>query len=127
MAEVGEGPWFNKLTGEYETVTGVWCSCYECRMCCDGFTENWEGATFYTKKQYRVHQNERRQSYLDWKRQKATKDGKARTKEKREAQLVWEGQPCRPTFFDIINGTWTEEESLVHLWDRVYEDPSDYL
>ncbi len=86
-----------------------------------------DGAVFFTKSEYRSHLQDKRRAYFARKSFQAAKDGMARTKEKREAQLVWEGQPCRPTFFDIINGTWTEEESLLHLWDRVYEDPSDYL
>ena len=109
MAEVGEGPWFNQLSGQYETVTGVWCTCYECRHFRDGITETDPNGYFWTKNEYREHQNERRQAYYAWKRLKAAKDGKARTKEKTEAEAVWEGRPV-PTFFDI-NGDWLSPDT----------------
>ncbi len=62
----------------------------------------------------------RRLAYFARKRSKqATKDGMARTKEKTEAELVWEGQPV-PTFFDIKTGTWEAYEDPVHEFERLY-------
>lgn len=119
MAYLGEGDWINPITGEYETVNGVWCTCYECKFELDGITENWDGGTFYTKKQYAEHQKERRRAYLARKKEQATKDGMARTKERTEAEAVWEGRPV-PTFFDIKNGTWDNYEDPVHEFERLY-------
>ena len=72
-----------------------------------------------TKLEYKEHQNERRRSYFDRKQNAAAKDGMARTKEKTEAELVWEGQPV-PTFFDIKYGKWVNQEDPVHEFERLY-------
>ncbi len=104
MAYLGEGEWFNPISGLFETVNGVWCECYECKR---ESSCNWAGPekdVFYTKKEYEEHLQERRRAYFARQKDKATKNGMARTKEKTEAELVWEGQPV-PTFFDI-NGDW---------------------
>ena len=62
-----------------------------------------DGGVFFTKSEFRSHQKEKRRAYFA---RQVTKDGKARTKEKRRAEAVWEGRPV-PTFFDI-NGDWID-------------------
>ncbi|AXF52767.1 MAG: hypothetical protein [Circular genetic element sp.] len=77
------------------------------------------GSIFMTKREYKEHQNERRRSYFDRKQNAVAKDGKARTKEITEAALVWEGQPV-PTFFDIKEGSWSNYESPIHEFERIF-------
>ena len=119
VAYLGEGEWINPITGEFETVNGVWCTCYECKFELDGITENWDGGTFYTKKQYAKHQKERRRAYFARKKEQAAKDGMARTKEITERMAVWEGRPL-PTYFDIERGVWIAEESVSHQFTRLF-------
>ena len=117
MAVSAEIEWFNPVNGVVELVNGVLCSCYECRN--DSYAERYvqkftsgipDGWYLpFTKNEYKRHLDHRRRSYWDRKQNAATKDGMARTKEKTEAALVWEGQPV-PTFFDI-NGDWLDPNS----------------
>ncbi len=111
MARLAEIYWFNPVSGEDELVNGVICNCYECAH--DPYAEHWTEKydnvpdgwyLSFTKSEYRLHQEERQKAYFAWKRLQAAKDGMARTKEKTEAEAVWEGRPV-PTFFDI-NGDW---------------------
>ncbi len=119
MAVVGEGPWTNPFTGIEETITGVYCSCYDCNNYSFTMDTRFPGSIFMTKLEYKEHQNERRRSYFDRKQNAATKDGMARTKEKTEAEAVWEGRPV-PTFFDIKYGKWVNQEDPVHEFERLY-------
>ena len=119
MAWIGEGVWFNQFTRQVETVTGVYCDCWDCTFAVP-HDQLIDGGVFYTKSEYREHQNARRRSL--WFRKKldqVTKDGMARTKEITEAELVWEGQPV-PTFFDIKNGTWAPYEDPIHRFERMF-------
>lgn len=63
MAYIGEGDWFNPFTEQLEIVEGVWCECYECKS--DVHNQH-EVDVFYTKAEFRVHQNERRKSYNEY-------------------------------------------------------------
>ncbi len=105
MAWLGEGRWFNPLNNEVEVVNGVYCSCWDCTYAIP-YDQLVDGGVFYTKSEYRSHLKDKRRAYFA---RRATKDGMARTKEKTEAELVWEGQPV-PTFFDI-NGDWLDPNS----------------
>jgi hypothetical protein len=100
VAWLGEGRWFNPLNNEVEVVNGVYCGCWDCTYAIP-HDQLVDGGVFYTKSEYRSHLKDKRRAYFA---RQATKDGMARTKEKTEAELVWEGQPV-PTFFDI-NGDW---------------------
>lgn len=119
MAVVGEGPWTNSITGIEETITGVYCSCYDCDNYSYTMDTRFPGSIFMTKLEYASHSNERRRSYLDRKLAAATKDGMARTKERSEAEAVWEGRPV-PTFFDIKDGKWVNSEDPVHQFERLF-------
>jgi uncharacterized short protein YbdD (DUF466 family) len=119
VAVVGEGPWTNPISGIEETITGVYCSCYDCDNYSFTMDTRFPGSIFMTKLEYKEHQNERRRSYFDRKALKATKDGMARTKEITEAEAVWEGRPV-PTFFDIKYGKWEHYEDPVHRFERMF-------
>ncbi len=119
--------WLNPISGVVEEVNGVLCGCYECKnnphagfyvsKFSDNSADGWHVP--FTKMEYKRHQDDRRRSYFDRKQNAATKDGMACTKEKTEAELVWEGQPV-PTFFDIKYGKWINQEDPVHEFERLY-------
>jgi hypothetical protein len=102
VAWLGEGRWFNPLNNEVEVVNGVYCECWDCTYAIP-YDQLVDGGVFYTKSEYRSHLKDKRRAYFA---RRAAKDGMARTKEKTEAEAVWEGRPV-PTFFDI-NGDWID-------------------
>lgn len=105
MAWLGEGRWFNPLNNEVEVVNGIYCGCWDCTYAIP-HDQLVDGGVFYTKSEYRSHLKDKRRAYFA---RQATKDGMARTKEKTEAVVVWEGHSV-PTFFDI-NGDWLDPNS----------------
>ena len=124
MAETGEGLWFNPVSGEQETVTGVFCSCYNCKIdaeVCGGYTR-WRGSMFFTKHEFREHQKERRAAYFA---RKSESDKMVRTKLRtRETDTARSsgGTDDRtvPTYFDIIMGKWTHEEPVEIRFERLF-------
>jgi len=78
VAYIGEGDWFNPFTEQLETVEGVWCECYECKS--DVHNQH-EVDVFYTKAEFRVHQNERQKLYNEYTIRKAELNSIAHTKE----------------------------------------------
>jgi len=78
VAYIGEGDWFNPYTEQLETVEGVWCECYECKS--DVHNQH-EVDVFYTKAEFRVHQNERQKSYNEYTIRQAELKSIARPKE----------------------------------------------
>ena len=115
MAWLGEGKWFNPLNNEVEMVNGVYCDCWDCTFAVP-HDQLVDGGVFFTKSEYRSHKEDKRRAYFA---RRATKDGMARTKEKRETEAVWEGRPV-PTFFDIKAGEWNHYEDPVHKFDRLF-------
>lgn len=118
MAWIGEGIWFNPISKNVEVVNGVYCNCWDCTFAVP-HDQLVDGGVFFTKSEYREHKETRRRAYFARKESKATKDGMARTKEKTEAEAVWEGRPV-PTFFDIKYGKWVNQEDPVHEFERLY-------
>ena len=124
MAEAGEGLWFNPVSGEQETVNGVYCSCYDCKIdaeICGGYTR-WRGSMFFTKHEFREHQKERRAAYFA---RKSESDKLVRTKLRtREtgAGRSTSGIVGRtvPTYFDIKHGKWMHTEDPVHEFERIF-------
>jgi len=108
MAEVSTGDWYNPVTGDWETVSGVFCYCWDCTydpvFNLHGHNDN---GTFHTKKQFRSHLTERRQGYLAYKQNKIrVKQAKLAHTKETEAVGVDIGHlpPTVPTFFDIDTG-----------------------
>lgn len=124
MAEPGEGLWFNPVSGEQETVNGVYCNCYDCKIdaeICGGYTR-WRGSMFFTKHEFREHQKERRAAYFA---RKSESDKMVRTKLRtREtgAGRSTSGIVDRtvPTYFDIKYGKWIHSEDPVHEFERIF-------
>ena len=53
MAVVGEGPWTNPISGIEETITGVYCSCYDCDNYSFTMDTKFPGSIFMTKLEYK--------------------------------------------------------------------------
>ncbi len=106
MAVNGEGLWFNPISGEYETVNGVYCSCYDCVKDSEIYADNvhqHRGSWFFSKNEYKRHRQERFQAYIKFERELADKKvrTKLRTRETGgEGDLV-EQSSKPPTYFDI--------------------------
>jgi len=92
VAYIGEGDWFNPFTEQLETVEGVWCECYECKS--DVHNQH-EVDVFYTKAEFRVHQNERLKSYNEYTIRKQADTLRAHTKE--TEALEGHGRPSSVT------------------------------
>lgn len=118
MAWIGEGIWFNPISKNVESINGVYCNCWDCTYAVP-HDQLVDGGVFFTKSEYREHKETRRRAYFARQDLKRTKDGMARTKEKTEAEAVWEGRPV-PTFFDIKYGKWVNQEDPVHEFERLY-------
>ncbi len=111
MAYIGEGLWFNPYTEQNETVEGVWCDCYECKR---ESSCNWAGPEydfFFTKAEYRVHQNERRKQYNEYKIRKAEQE-RAHTKE--TEALEGHGRPSSVTTrFNLHTGQLSSDDDRL--------------
>ena len=124
MAEAGEGLWFNPVSGEQETVNGIYCNCYDCKLdaeICGGHT-SWRGSMFFTKHEFREHQKERRASYFA-RRSESDKQvrTKLRTRETGSVRSVGGTADLTvPTYFDVIMGKWTLEESPTAQFERLF-------
>ena len=102
VAYIGEGDWFNPYTEQFETVEGVWCECYECKS--DVHNQH-EVAVFYTKAEFRVHQNERQKSYNEYTIRKAELQERAHTKETEaleEHGRSSSDHSFRPTYWTVV-------------------------
>ena len=109
MAYIGEGLWFNPFTEQLETVEGVWCECYECKS--DVHNQH-EVDVFYTKAEFRVHQNERRKSYNEYNIRKAELQERAHTKE--TEALEGHGRPSSVTTrFDLNTGQLSSDDDRL--------------
>ncbi len=130
MAYIDYGDWFNTISNQYETVEGVWCNCYDCRLICEnaGGRAFAHGHIFHTKKEYRIHNNERRQSYEDWKNKKIIRAGRkaedsvaAHTKE--TEALAGHGRPASvATLFDLETGNMVPDSSIIGAvrWETLW-------
>lgn len=109
MAYIGEGDWFNPYTEQFETVEGVWCECYECKS--DVHNQH-EVAVFYTKAEFRVHQNERQKSYNEYTIRKAELQERAHTKET-EALEEHGRSSSVTTRFDLHTGQLSSDDDRL--------------
>ena len=112
MAYIGEGPWFNPFTEQTEEVEGIWCNCYECKR---ESSCNWAGPEyeiFFTKAEYRVHQNERRKQYNEYKIRQAELKSIAQPKE--TEALEGHGRPSSVTTrFDLNTGQLASDDDRL--------------
>jgi hypothetical protein len=127
MAEVAEIEWFNPISEKYEWVTGVFCSCYECKndaIVAGGITAA-EGGLYYTKAEYRLHQTERRKAYnayIEENNRHYEELEAAHTKET-EAPGRHGRLPGVPTFFDVKTGGKAYADDLTNpgaSWSRLW-------
>ena len=109
MAYIGEGDWFNPFTEQLEIVEGVWCECYECRS--DVHNQH-EVDVFYTKAEFRVHQNERQKSYNEYTIRKQADTLRAHTKET-EALEEHGRSSSVTTRFDLHTGQLSSDDDRL--------------
>jgi hypothetical protein len=126
MAEVAEVEWYNPVSLKYEWVTGVFCSCYQCKndaIVAGGITAA-EGGLYYTKAEYRRHQDERRQSYYDWLENKDSNEELKSAHPRETEALEGHGRPSSvPTFFDVKTGGKAYADDLTNPgagWSRLW-------
>jgi hypothetical protein len=117
VAYIDRGEWFNRHSNQYETVEGVWCNCYDCRLICEiaGGRAFAHGHVFHTKNEYRDHKRVRRQSYEDWKNKKIIRKQELKSAHTKETEaLEGHGRPSSvATLFDLDTGNMVPH-------DRVY-------
>ncbi len=127
MAEVAEIEWFNPISKKYEWVTGVICACYDCIQAAyvAGGPAGAEGAIYFTKAEYRLHQTERRKAYnayIEENNRHYEELEAAHTKE--TEALEGHGRPSSvPTFFDVKTGGKAYADDLTNpgaSWDRLW-------
>jgi len=109
VAYIGEGDWFNPFTEQLETVEGVWCECYECRS--DVHNQH-EVDVFYTKAEFRVHQNERQKSYNEYTIRQAELKSIARPKET-EVPGEHGRSPGATTRFNLHTGQLSSDDDRL--------------
>ena len=127
MAYIDYGEWFNTISNKFETVEGVWCNCYDCRVICEnaGGRAAAHGHIFHTKNEYRRHKNERYQAYLDWEEKKKIRNEELKSAHTKETEaLEGHGRPSSvPTFFDVKTGGKAYAEDLTNPgagWSRLW-------
>jgi hypothetical protein len=110
------GEWFNTLSNQFETVEGVWCNCYDCRLICEnaGGRAFAHGHIFHTKKEYRRHNNERRQAYEDWQNKKIIRKQELKSAHTKETEaLAGHGRPVNvTTLFDLDTGNMVPDPKI---------------
>jgi hypothetical protein len=109
VAYIGEGDWFNPFTEQLEIVEGVWCECYECKS--DVHNQH-EVDVFYTKAEFRVHQNERQKSYNEYTIRKQADTLRAHTKET-EALEEHGRSSSVTTRFDLHTGQLSSDDDRL--------------
>jgi len=116
VAYIDYGEWFNTISNQFETVEGVWCNCYDCRFICEnsGGRAFAHGHIFHTKKEYRRHKNERRQSYEDWKNEKIIRKQELKSAHTKETEASpGHGRPGGvTTLFDLDTGNMVPDPSI---------------
>ena len=116
MAYIDYGEWFNPHSNNFETVEGVWCSCYDCRSILEtsGQREFAHGHIFHSKNEYRIHRNERRQSYYDWKNKKTIREAELTSARPKETGASsGHGRPDGvTTLFDLETGNMVPDPSI---------------
>ena len=124
VAYIDYGQWFNPINKKYETVEGVWCKCYECKRMTSC---NWAGPempVFYTKNEYRIHQDERRQAYYDWKNEKTIREAELKAARTKETEaLEGHGRPSSvATLFDLETGNMVPDPSIIGAvrWETLW-------
>lgn len=106
MAVIGEGLWYNPVSGMDEIVNGVYCSCYDCVRDSEIYANNvhqHRGSWFFTKQEYKAHRRERLKAYIKFEKDLADKKvrTKLRTRETDAADGLVEQSSKAPTYFDI--------------------------
>lgn len=106
MAVNGEGLWFNPISGEYDTINGVYCSCYDCVRDSEIYADNvhqHRGSWFFSKNEFKAHRLDRFEAYIKFEKELADKKVRTmlRTWETDGAGDQVELSSKPPTYFDI--------------------------
>jgi hypothetical protein len=111
VAYIDYGQWFNPYSKQFETVEGVWCDCYECKS--DVHNQH-EVDVFYTKNEYRIHRDERRQAYYDWINNKTIREAELKAAcTKETGASSGHGRPDGvTTLFDLVTGNMVPDPSI---------------
>ncbi len=124
MAWIDYGEWFNPYSNKFETVEGVWCECYECKR---ETSCNWAGPempVFFTKNEYRIHKNERRQAYEAWKNEHTIRLAEQKSARPKETEASGEHgrSPGVTTLFDLETGNMVPDPSIVGAvrWETLW-------
>jgi hypothetical protein len=127
MAEIAFVDWYNPISKDIELVTGVLCTCYNCKYDAEiagGITAA-RGGIDFTKAEYKRHQDLRRQEYYSWLENKYSNEADTlRTHTKETEALAGHGRPASvPTFFDVKTGGKAYAEDLTNpgaSWNRLW-------
>ena len=130
MAVITLVDWYNPISKDIELVTGVLCTCYECKYDAEiagGITAA-RGGIDFTKAEYKRHHDQRRNAYYAW---LDNKNDNKNSKEELKSALTKEtealeghGRPSSvPTFFDVKTGGKAYADDLTNPgagWSRLW-------
>lgn len=126
MAELAFVDWYNPISKDIELVTGVLCTCYECKYDAEiagGITAA-KGGIDFTKAEYKRHQELRRNAYYAWLENKHSNEELKSAHTKETEALEGHGRPSSvPTFFDVKTGGKAYAEALTNPgagWSRLW-------
>jgi len=127
MAEIALVDWYNPISKDIELVTGVLCTCYECKYDAEiagGITAA-RGGIDFTKAEYKRHQDLRRNAYYAWEEQNRIRNEERNAAHTKETEaLEGHGRPSSvPTFFDVKTGGKAYAEDLTNPgagWSRLW-------
>ena len=123
MAYIDYGPWINPITGSTEIVEGVWCQCYECKRISSDNWSGYEQNIFYTKTEYRIHQDERRNAYNAYIEDKISREELKSARPKETGASSGHGRPDGvTTLFDLETGNMVPDPSIYGAvrWETLY-------
>ncbi len=126
MAEIALVDWYNPISKDIELVTGVLCTCYECKYDAEiagGITAA-RGGIDFTQAEYKRHQDLRRNAYYAWLENKDSNEELKSAHTKETVALEGYGRPSSvPTFFDVKTGGKAYAEDLTNPgagWSRLW-------
>jgi hypothetical protein len=126
MAEIALVDWYNPISKDIELVTGVLCTCYNCKYDAEiagGITAA-RGGIDFTKAEYKRHQDLRRNAYYAWLENKDSNEELKSAHTKETEALEGHGRPSSvPTFFDVKTGGKAYAEDLTNPgagWSRLW-------
>ena len=127
MAEIALVDWYNPISKDIELVTGVLCTCYECKYDAEiagGITAA-RGGIDFTKAEYKRHQDLRRNAFYAWEEQNRIRNEERKAAHTKETEAPGRhGRlPGVPTFFDVKTGGKAYADDLTNpgaSWSRLW-------